>query len=134
VVLTDGRDTASLIDEEEALAAVRRAGITVYAISPAPRTVLPVQGAMDHRLRTEAAFLLTTLSEDTGGRAFFLEDLSRLADVYADIAAEIQHQYTLAFEVDKSGWGTKFRNLLVRVISRPDAVVRTRRGYLATRD
>lgn len=34
VVLTDGDDTSSVVDREDALAAVRQAGATVYTISP----------------------------------------------------------------------------------------------------
>ena len=73
--------------------------------------------------------MLTRLARDTGGRAYVLEDLDRLGSAYADIMAEIQQQYTLAYEPDQRSWGTQFQRLLVRVISRPDATVRTRRGY-----
>lgn len=129
VVLTDGADTSSLVDREDALAAVRRSGATVYTISPHRRYAFrsPLSSL---RHTVEADDLLMTLAADTGGRAFFLQDWPRLPMVYAEIAAELFQQYTLAYEAEVThGRGTKFRQLAVRIVTRPDAVVRTRRGY-----
>ncbi|MBI4475769.1 MAG: VWA domain-containing protein [Acidobacteria bacterium] len=129
LVLTDGRDTASLTAEHDALTAIRRAGVPVYTISPEQRLLLSQRVLLGGRPAWEAPFMLRSLAQDTGGRVFFLEDLKRLAGVYAEIAAEIAHQYTLAFEPDDRRWGARFRQILVRVVSHPDAIVRARRGY-----
>ncbi|MBI1875980.1 MAG: VWA domain-containing protein [Acidobacteria bacterium] len=127
VLLSDGQDTSSLVERDEALVAVRRSGVTVYAISPKPRLTA-------NRSAADAAFMLKALAQDTGGRAFFLEELKALTSVYVEIAADIGHQYTLAYELDHRRRDATFRRLTVRVTTRPDARVRTRRGYFPTRD
>jgi Ca-activated chloride channel family protein len=129
VILSDGEDTSSLANSDEALDAIRRAGVVVFAISPRARLAFGRLPLSQGRAASEASFTLRELARDTGGRAFFLEELTHLAGVYADIATEIQHQYTIGFEPDDRRWGKKLRQLLVRVVSRADATVRTRRGY-----
>lgn len=131
VVLSDGLDTASLIDLDTALAAVRRTDLTVYAISPEPHLVERGVSRQD-RATSEAVYMLTALAQDTGGRAFFVDQVEGLARVYTEIAAEIHQQYTLAYEMDDSRPEKTFHQLTV-LVSRPDARVRTRRGYYDTR-
>jgi Ca-activated chloride channel family protein len=129
VILSDGRDTSSLANGDEALDAVGRAGIVVFTISPEARLLWGRLPLDQGREAAEAAFTLTTLARDSGGRAFFLEELDRLGAVYADVATEIQHQYTIGFEPDNERVGERVRQLLVRVVSRRDALVRTRHSY-----
>lgn len=129
VLLSDGRDTSSLANGDEALNAIRRASVVVFTISPEPRLLWGRMPFNHGQEAAEAAFTLTTLARETGGRAFFLEELDQLATVYTDIATEIHHQYTIGFEPGVARTGNKFRQLLVRVVSRPQAIVRTRRGY-----
>ena len=133
VILSDGRDTASLASSEEATAAVRRTAAMVFAISPERRFEFGQRPWNQTREGAEAMFTLTSLANETGGRAFFLEELQRLAAVYNDIATELRHQYTIGFEPDDSGSARTFRRLLVRVVSRADATVRARRGYTPSR-
>jgi Ca-activated chloride channel family protein len=133
VILSDGEDTSSLANGDEALDAERRAGVTVFTISPHARLEFGRFPLSQSRAAAEATYALTALARDTGGRAFFLEDLAHLADVYAHIATEIQHQYTIGLEPNDGRSGSQFRQLLVRVVSRADAIVRTRRGYNPSR-
>lgn len=50
------------------------------------------------------------------------------------IAAEIAHQYVLAYEPGQRPSDGALRPVIVRVPSRDRTEVRTRRGYYATRD
>jgi VWFA-related protein len=129
VVFSDGHDTSSLANGDEAINAIHRTGVVVFAISPEARAEHGRLPTRYGRAAAEAAYTLTTLARDSGGRAFFLKGLDRLPDVYADISTEIQNQYTIGFEPDDRRWGNRFRQLVVRVAARADTVVRTRYGY-----
>jgi Ca-activated chloride channel family protein len=133
VVLSDGYDTSSLVNGDEALDAMRRSGVVVFTISPVARREWGQLPLNQVREVVQGTYALRTLANETGGRAFSLEDLTQLSKVYADIAAEIQHQYTLAFEPRPHDRGPRFRRLLVRVRSRADVIVRTRQGYSSSR-
>lgn len=72
------------------------------------------------------------LAEDTGGKAIFNNNdlnlgLQRVLD-------DTESYYLLAFEPTVSYRDGRFRKLEVRLTSRPDLKVRTRKGYLAPDD
>jgi Ca-activated chloride channel family protein len=79
----------------------------------------------------EARDQLLTIAEQTGGRLYSpnrIEDLSR---VYAEIADDLRIQYQLGYNSTNRSQDGRWREIRVQVLNRPDAVVRTRRGYLA---
>lgn len=128
VILSDGYDTASHVSFDDAAARVRRLGATVYTIAPQPiETGNPDRDG--GKSRRESEFHLRTLTRDTGGRSFVIGDKSTLPDIYATVAAELRHQYTLAFKPETPGPGSSLRQLVVRLASHPRATVRTRRSY-----
>ncbi|MEW5983676.1 MAG: VWA domain-containing protein [Acidobacteriota bacterium] len=127
VVLSDGDDTASLLSFDDLLDIVRRAHVGLYTISLRPGWRPGwAQGS------TPSDYEMHSLARETGGRVFFADDVNRLAGLYADVAEELAHQYSIGYvprELDDSG----FRRVLVRVVGRADAMVRTRTGYIAER-
>lgn len=127
VIFSDGVDTASHLSLDDALAAVRQSGATVYTIAPQPfETGSPLHDGTKER--RESAYALRTLARDSGGRAFVIADVTMLPDVYATVAAELRHQYTLAFKPAPRG-NSLLRQLEVRLRAHPGAVVRTRLSY-----
>ena len=46
----------------------------------------------------DAQFVLRRLAQQTGGRAFFPQEIKELASVYGDIRDELSSQYSLAYE------------------------------------
>jgi VWFA-related protein len=128
IVLSDGRDTASHMAFERAMAETLRSGATVYTI--APQNIETGNPDKDGGKATrQAEYYLRTLARDTGGRAFIISDAATLPALYATVAAELQHQYTLAFRPAPTGGQAAPRQLDVRLASRPGAIVRTRRSY-----
>lgn len=133
-VFTDGQDTASLISGDDVLAAARRTGVTIYTIR-LESTAVPDQSlVVRHPAASETNFILKRLSQDTGGRAFFPRAPEELGGVYAEIAAEIAHQYALAYTPEGRPSDGKFRQVIVRIVSRSNVKVRTRPGYYAVGD
>lgn len=112
-----GEDPAGIKRLEESLRLAREAGVTFYTIAFGP-------GA--------AVSLLKRIAEETGGEFKDSRDPGALRAIYARIGDDLNHQYTLSYYpirlASEGGW----RTITVRV-SRPEATVRARAGYLAAR-
>jgi Ca-activated chloride channel family protein len=123
VVLSDGDDTTSLLDYETVLDASKRSEFTVYAVGLRAKDAGERRGAF-----RESEFVLRTLSQETGGRVFFVDDSSQLAAVYQQIAEELANQYTIGYTSKNRARDGKWRTIQVRV-TRPQTTARTRTGY-----
>ncbi|MEZ5317971.1 MAG: VWA domain-containing protein [Vicinamibacterales bacterium] len=126
VVLSDGEDTTSRLDYEEVLDGAKRSDSVVYAIG---------LRAPDESRRTgfrESEFVLRTLSQETGGRVFFVDDAKQLPDIYEQIATELANQYAIGYTSTNTRRDGTWRTVQVRV-SRPGTVARTRAGYFAAK-
>lgn len=127
VVLSDGKDTSSLVTFEEVLDAVARSDTVIYTIGLTDRAS---GGAGPGR---DGEFVLSRLAQQTGGRAFFPTDVKDLAGIYSDIRNELASQYSLAYESASGRGDGKWRSIAVRV-NRSDVSVRTRQGYYAQKN
>jgi Ca-activated chloride channel homolog len=116
VILSDGEDTSSNLAYRDALEYARRAGVAIYTIG------LDV-GALNVTLKDK----LKTLSDETGGRYFFIKNADELNDVYEEIEAELRSQYLVAFSSENAGDG-EYREVEVKVQGR-GLKARTARGY-----
>lgn len=123
VLLSDGKDTASLVAFDDVLALAARRDVAIYSI----RLERPVPAVRDP---DEGRFALQRLASQTGGGAFFPQQHYALPAVFADIRRELASQYALAYEPHGPRDGRAFRTLSV-LVAAPNAVARTRRGYIA---
>jgi Ca-activated chloride channel family protein len=125
VLLSDGEDTASLVDDEQVIELARRAEIAIYAISLRPDRV-----RRRERLSfSQAAHLLTVLTRDTGGQVHFPNSISELDAVYDRIAEELRTQYSMGYISANQRRDGKWRRVVVRVRDREDLMVRHKLGY-----
>jgi len=74
---------------------------------------------------------LTTLAEDTGGRAFF--DSNALGSVFTRVVDDTSAYYVLGFSSTNPARDGRFRRMTVRV-NRRDVKLEYRSGYYASRD
>ncbi len=123
VVLSDGRDTTSLLPLEDVLERVRESGAAVYTIRLRPHVAFPVQDTN----RGHDEYVLRQMAEATGGRAFFVTTGAGLADAYAGIARELTSQYVLAYTAGPGG--ERWRRIEVRV-NREGSTLRAREGHV----
>lgn len=134
VVLTDGKDTSSLIQFDDVLERARRAGVAIYAVSlVSPSDTSDADSSAGRRFLDDSDLALKTLAKETGGRSFFPRDLAELAGVYESVAGELSTQYALGYEPTSAREDGAYHHLLVRVVTRPDARPRTRTGYYSPR-
>ncbi len=129
VLLSDGEDTASLVSDDQVLDLARKTEINIYSISLRPRHI-PERSQVKF---SQAAHLLTALSQDTGGQVFFPNSLSELDNVYDQIAEELRTQYSLGYISNNGRRDGKWRRIVVRVPSREDVQIRHKLGYFAPR-
>jgi VWFA-related protein len=120
VLLSDGEDTASHFGFERVIEEARSNTALLYAIGLGGGGQGPRKGVLEQ------------LSNDTGGRAYFVKKADDLARVYERIAAELRTQYFVAYSTTNEAWDGRWVRLRVET-SRPDLDVRARRGYFAVR-
>jgi Ca-activated chloride channel homolog len=130
VVLSDGEDTASLINDDQVLSLARTSGIAVYGISLTSPIPAPMALGKDVSL---PRYFFTALSRDTGGQAHFLQGISQLPGVYDELAEELRSQYNLGYVSNNGRRDGRWRNIQVRLHSRPQLQVRHKTGYYAPR-
>ncbi len=126
VVLSDGEDTNSLVDDVAVLDALQRSEVALYAIG------LRAENRIDDRGFDRSETILRRMSQQTGGRAYFITRLEELRNVYGQIADELASQYTLGYVSTNALRDGSWR--AVQVVMKPaNTVARTRAGYFAPR-
>ena len=118
VLLSDGGDTASVSEKSHAIEAARTSDVLIYAIG--------VGGGTDRSV-------LKDVSEETGGRAFFVDKAGELGATYQRIADELRNQYILAYASSNPEYDGAWREIKVRFVGKGDFKVRARKGYYALR-
>ncbi|MBI2833728.1 MAG: VWA domain-containing protein [Acidobacteria bacterium] len=124
VLLSDGEDTSSLVSFEEVLDLAKRSETAIYSIG--------LRAREPHGLRgfKEAEFVLRQLAQETGGRAFFPNEVTELAGIYSQISNELSSQYGLGYTSKNPRRDGLWRRIVVRV-NRPNLTARTKQGYYA---
>lgn len=74
---------------------------------------------------------LQLIADQTGGRMYAPRKIGELSGVYAEIADDLRVQYQLGYNSTNTARDGKWRDIRVKVGNKPEAVVRTRRGYYA---
>jgi Ca-activated chloride channel family protein len=127
VLLSDGEDTASLVSDEQVLDLARKVEINIFSIS-----LRPNRSQDRSRLAfSQAEYVLTSLSRETGGHVYFPNSLSELDGVYDKIAEELRTQYSLGYVSSNRRRDGKWRRIVVRIPERTELVVRHKLGYYA---
>lgn len=113
LILSDGKDESSKYTYEQALDYARRTGVTIYSIA----------------LRDDQAHKkLSKITDQTGGRSFFVEDPAELPGVYETIQEELRSRYLVAYQSSNVTESKEFRTVELEV-DRPGAEAKTIRGY-----
>ena len=123
IVFSDGEDTSSLVSFDEVLDLAKRSETSIYTIA--------LRGSdVQAKGFREAEFVMRTLAQETGGRAFFPAKIDDLNGVYTQIADELASQYTLGYTSANPRRDGAWRRIVVQV-SRPNVTPRTKKGYYA---
>jgi len=129
VIITDGGDTVSRVNYQEALRAAQEAEAIVYSIID-----VPVEASAGRDTGGEHA--LIQIAEDTGGRYFYATSVPQLDQAFQQISDELRTQYLLAYYPSRRSTGNAFRRLQVVVNGLPSGAAfkaRHRAGYYTTK-
>lgn len=125
VVLSDGEDTFSGKNADNALKAALAANAVIYTVDMSP---ISARGTAVIRNRT----VLKNFAEKSGGRFVASPGGAALREAFEQIAAELGTQYTLAYEPVNMKKDGKWRAIEVRV-GKPNLIIRSRKGYNAAK-
>jgi Ca-activated chloride channel family protein len=127
LIISDGGDNRSRYTDSEIKALVKEADVQLYAI-----------GIFDDiRSSTEeirGPFLLSEITDTTGGRTFPVNDINELADVATKIGVELRNQYVLGYRPKNTARDGKWRKLKVKLNAPkglPPLNVHAKTGYYA---
>jgi len=121
VVLSDGGENYSSASADKALDHALRAGATIYAVNMSEPGAKRDVGGVG---------ILKNLAEKSGGRYVASPGGQELRDAFSAIAEELGHQYTLGYRPTNRARDGRWRAIQIK-LSKPDANVRTRKGYRA---
>ncbi len=126
LVVTDGEDNASTASLEQAIRRIQEFdGPVIYSLG------LLFGQDTDKRESRHARRVLETLSEQTGGAAYFPHSLKDVDAVAAEVAQDIRTQYTISYHSTKSPTLGGYRQVHVEAKAKNlgKLSVRTRTGY-----
>src|SRR6202162_1423878 len=129
VVITDGGDTMSKVDYQEAVRAAESAEAILYSI-----IIVPIEASAGRDTGGEHA--LIQLSADTGGKYFYAASLPQLDEAFRQISDELRTQYLLAYYPSQRLSDSEFRRIQVtanRVSASTVFKVRHRIGYYSSK-
>ena len=118
VLVSDGEDRNSFYKEEQLFELLREADVQIYAIGFVNE--LDKEGGLIRKSpQKKAKNFLTKLAEETGGKAYFPDNLGELNGIAADIARELRTQYLISYEPTNPDKDGSFRNIRVTVKDGP---------------
>jgi Ca-activated chloride channel family protein len=126
LLVTDGEDNASSATLEQAIRRIQDLdGPVIYSVG------LLFGEDTDKRESRHARRVLETLSEQTGGAAYFPKSIKEVDAIAAQVAQDIRTQYTIAYHSTKSPTLGGYRQVHVDAKGKGfgKLSVRTRSGY-----
>lgn len=135
VVITDGDDTYSRAELNDAIDIAQRTETTIFAISTKAGFSGTVPGVEAGQVSDNGDKDLVKLCEETGGRAFFTGDQLALEKSFTRISKELRSQYIVTYKPTNDRYDGTFRRIEVRLADNRDGLkIRAKRGYTAVKD
>jgi Ca-activated chloride channel family protein len=135
LIVTDGEDTYSRANLRDAVDIAQRTETTIFCISTKAGFLATVPGVEAGQVADKKDKDLLTLSEETGGMAFFTGDMLSLERSFTKISKELRAQYLVTYNPTNKSYDGTFRKIDVRLgDGHGDLKVRTKRGYKAIAD
>jgi VWFA-related protein len=135
VVITDGDDTYSRADINDAIDIAQRTETTIFAISTKAGLSAVVPGVEAGQVQDHGDKNLERLAEETGGAAFFTGDMLALERSFGRIANELRSQYLITYRPTNDRYDGSYRKVEVKLVNGNEKFkLRTKRGYKAVTD
>jgi Ca-activated chloride channel homolog len=112
LIISDGGDNSSRYTESEIKNAVREGDVQIYAIG----IFEPAAGRGRTPEEAMGPGLLSDLAEQTGGRAYAVDNPAELPDIAAKIGVELRNQYILGYTPKNQERDGKYRRVQVKLV------------------
>jgi Ca-activated chloride channel family protein len=123
VLISDGGNTVKGVSFQTALEAAERADVMIYSLID-----VPIEASAGRDLGGEHA--LITLSEQTGGRYYYVEQAG-LANTFAQLSADLRTQYLLGYYPQRKRQREGYRQISVTMSGKQNYQLHYRAGYFA---
>jgi VWFA-related protein len=123
-VVTDGDDNMSSIALEQLVQKAQQSEVLIYAIG--------LLDDEDRRAAKRAERAINTITEASGGAAYFPRELAEVGELALRVAHEVRNQFTLAYTPINQALDGSYRQIRVTVQGPNRPTARTRTGYYAT--
>ncbi len=135
IIVSDGEDTLSDHDFDDALRKVLAADCQVYTVQTKQIEYVMLTGQTTNaNLQALAAERrMQDITAHTGGALYTPLQTSDLDAAFTQLAADLAQQYILSYYPTDERADGRFRTISVRVATRPNMRVRARRGYYPRR-
>ncbi len=137
VIITDGEDTFSKAELDDAIDIAQRTETTIFGISTKEGFLGSVPGVEAGQVKDKGDKLLEKLCEETGGKAFFTGDMLALERSFSEISKELKGQYILTYKPENQEYDGNIRKIEVRFRDKnleKKYRIRTKKSYKAVRD
>jgi len=134
VVITDGDDTYSRADLNDAIDIAQRTETTVFAISTKAGLLATVVGVEAGTVKDKGDKNLDRLTEETGGASFFTGDMLALERALTRVSKELRAQYLITYRPSNDKYDGSYRKVEVKLTNRDGLKLRTKKGYKAVAD
>ena len=109
LIVTDGEDTYSRANIRDAIDIAQRTETTIFAISTKAGFLATVPGVEAGQVADKKDRDLQTLSEETGGIAFFTGDMLSLERSFTKISKELRAQYLVTYDPTNKTYDGSFQ-------------------------
>jgi Ca-activated chloride channel family protein len=136
IIVSDGEDTLSDTDFDETLRVAQAADCQIYAVQTKQIEYMMQTGQPGGNANMRALAAERRVQEfaaQTGGAVYSPLAVNELDAAFAQISADLAQQYVLSYYPEGEQQDGRFRAISLRVLSHPNARVRARKGYYASR-
>jgi Ca-activated chloride channel family protein len=135
VIITDGVDTYSRANINDAIDIAQRTETTLFAISTKAGLSSVVPGVEAGQVKDKADKDLDRLCDETGGAAFFTGDMLSLERSFSKVSKELRSQYLITYKPTNNQYDGSYRRVEVKLATGHDNLkLRTKKGYKAVSD
>lgn len=114
ILVSDGDDRSSSYNEQQLLDLLRASQVQIYAVGFVGNLSKEPDANGGNR-QEKAKTFLTRLVQETGGKVYFPDSIEELAQIAADISAELRTQYLISYAPTNESRDGTFRRIKVEI-------------------
>jgi Ca-activated chloride channel family protein len=134
VLITDGVDRESYYTLDEMVSKVQESDVQVFVVGFLdPIKKKGLFSGWSKTVPEKARDALIRIAEETGGKAFFPNQVSEIHSIVSEIASELRNQYSIGYFSSNGARDGSFRRVKIEIAGANAAgnKLRHRRGYFA---